>query len=360
KYAEEWLSPENTAHILNILSEAAFTGNRKMAEEAIREVFSCEIAIHDNPSSLDNLYNLKTIKIHTGVLRKFFNENQPKMWKIEDNNIIFDEAPDIKPTEISNSEEIMPYGFYIVHPDYIKYKPGIGLLFEPGGENFECIEKIEHERPEYDYKKETWVEHSQKTLRVFETILLPRYKFAIEKFGKAWDMSFNDFIDKMKIAILLHDIGKLNREWQKKAGWKEGEEPLAHSENKNITKFPSHAPISTYALSPLFYEWGEQIGQAFYFAVAHHHSVRASKVPKYKLIDNWQKYIKSLSFSGISKINQAGGRCDLASKFPEMTNYSKLYRTYTLISRILRLSDRIATGGGEHAVLLHENWYGNV
>ena len=284
------------------------------------------------------------------------------MWKVEDNDIISDEASDICPIEIQSPEEIIPYGFYIVHPNYIKYDREEGLLFESRGENFECERDKEHEQLEYEYKKETWVEHSRKTLKVFETIFLPRYRFAIEKFAKAWKMEYSDFVEKIKIAILLHDIGKLNKKWQEKAGWKEGEEPLAHSGDSNRKVLPSHAPVSAHALSCVFFEWGEEFGQVFYLALAHHHSVGASKVPKYKLINDWEKYVKPLSSSDIriGKIEQTGGRCNLASKIPEMTNHPKLFRTYIFVSRMLRLSDRTATGGGEYAVLLYKNWYGDV
>ena len=75
---------------------------RKLAEDAVREVFSCEIAIHNKPFSLDNPYKLKTIKIHIGVLRNFFDKNQPMIWKIEESNIISDETSDIPVITVSN------------------------------------------------------------------------------------------------------------------------------------------------------------------------------------------------------------------------------------------------------------------
>ena len=345
KYAKEWLNPENTAHILNCLSEAAFLGNKKLAEESVRKVFSSEIAIHKNPQSLEDIYSLPTIKVNTGVLRKFFKEKSPIIYKIEDNNIISDDSPDIRPVQISDLNEIIPYGFYIIHPDYASYTRESGLSFEFEGHDFTCVEKVKQEKIEYSYKKEKWIEHSQKTLKVFENILLPRYQFTLKKFAEVWNMDYADFIDKIKIAILLHDIGKLNKEWQKKAGWKEGEEPLAHSGSEDIKNLPSHAPVSAYALSPLFYEWGEVVGQVFYLVVAHHHTVGAKKVTKYRFINNWKEHIRILPFpsNNLDKINDTGGPTELGVKMPMIANYPKLYRTYTLISRLLRISDRIAT-----------------
>ena len=360
KYTNAWLSMENTAEILSQLSQAGWERNRRLAESAVREVFSCEISIHDNPYSVENPYWLKKMNVSLWVLRKFFNEKQPKMWKLVDNNIISDEFSknNIVPQRVSCSEEILPNGFYIVHPDYVSYDRCIGLLFKPKGGNWSYIKKEKVEKAKHGYKKEKWVEHSIKTLEAFEDILLDRNRFVIGKFAQAWKLEFEDFVNMLKVTMLLHDLGKLNEKWQKVAGWHKGEEPLAHSENPSL-KFPSHAPVTAYALSPVLYKWGRSIGYVFYYALAHHHSVGAQRVPRFRFIDDWKNYVREL---GVEEeilreiISSGGGK--LAGKFPELA-IDKPYRTYTFISRILRLSDRIATGG-EDALLRDENWYGNV
>ncbi|HEW92448.1 MAG TPA: CRISPR-associated helicase Cas3' [Thermotogaceae bacterium] len=360
KYVEKWLKTENMARILSTLSQAAFEGNKRLAEDAVRSIFSCDISIHDAPDTLENVYCLKTINVHVGVLRKFFNDDNPTMWELVDNNIISDDSSSIIPQRIYDVESILPYHFYIVHPDCISYDENRGLLFEPGGNNFGFMEKEEEKIVEYDCKRETWVEHSKRTVDAFNHILLPRYKFAIERFASALKVEYDEFLERLQVSMLLHDIGKLNEGWQAKIGW-DGKEPLAHSD-VYVGRLPSHAPISAYALSSVFYEWNPEFGQAFYFALAHHHSVRASKMPKYKLIDGWENCLRQLSVPDayIDKIKADGEGGKLSGTFPELSNHVKLYRTYTFVSRLLRISDRIATGGGEDAILRYENWYGNV
>ncbi|MFQ6056236.1 MAG: CRISPR-associated helicase Cas3', partial [Methanosarcinales archaeon] len=359
EYVENWLKIENMAKILNTLAQAAFEGKRKLAEDAVRDVFSCEVSIYDDPYTLENAYKLKSIKIHVGVLRKFFKDYQPKMWKLVDKTFK-DDVYSVVPQKISDAEEILPYGSYIIHPDYISYNENKGLLLKPKGKNF-LIKEEKEERKElrYEYEKEPWVVHSKETLKVFESIFIPRYKFSIDKFARAWKIESNEFLEQLRIAILLHDLGKLNEEWQKKAGWN-GKEPLAHYDKSNV-KLPPHATISAYALSPIFDDWGETLGEAFYFALAHHHSVRASQYPKYKLINGLENFVNQIlpQKEVSNKIIPRGGNGNLL-KFPELINHEKLYRTYTFISRLLRLSDRIATGGSEDAILCYENWYGNV
>lgn len=363
KYVDKWLKIEHMANTLNILAQAAFEGNRKLAKDAVREIFSCDIAVHGAPDSIENAYRLKKIKVHVGVLRKFFNDEQPTMWGLEDNNIISDESPSIVPQKIFDADGIYPYRFYIIHPDYSSYDEKKGLLFEPKGDNFECIEMEERGEVEYSYKKETWGDHSKRTLEVFDTIFLPRYKFAINKFAEAWKIEYNEFLEEIRTVMLLHDIGKLNEKWQKKVGWKEGDEPLAHSENSNIAKLPSHAPISAYSLKRVFEEW--KVKKAVSYAIAHHHSVRAHKVPKYHFISEWEEHLSTtlkdtkLHIGTDKIITYMKSSPSPLKRFPDIMN-EQVYRAYTFLSRILRLSDQIATAGGESAILRYENWYGNV
>jgi len=361
EYAREWLKIENTARILNTLAQAAFEGNRKLVADAVRETFSCEISIHDDPNTLENAYGLKKIKVPVGVLRKFFRDSGPIMWKLVDNNIISDEAPEIVSQQILRAEEIVPYEFYIIHPDHISYDDK-GLLFKPKGENFECIEQEERREFEHEYKKETWVEHSMRTLEVFESIFLPRYRFAIDKFAKAWKVEFSEFLEELRLVMLLHDIGKLNERWQNKIGW-DGKEPLAHSGEDNVKSLPSHASISAHSLKDVFKGW--KMDKAVIYAIAHHHSVRASTIPMYEFITGWRDQILEVTEDVRLKINldeiksRTRSRPPRLRQFPDIMN-EKLYRTYAFVSRILRLSDQIATAGGEGAVLRYENWHGNV
>jgi len=360
EYFGGYLKTENTAEVLNILAQAAFEGNRKLSQDAVREVFSCEISIHDNPRSLENANRLKRIKVHVGVVKKFFNDKQPAIWELVDNNIVDDEPSRLVPQEVRNAEGIMPYRFYIVHPDNISYPPDEGLIFEPYGENFGCVEKEEQSELEYSYRRENWVAHSMKTLEKFEEHFLIKQGFIIKRFAEAWGAEFDDFIAKIKIAILLHDIGKLNKEWQEKIGW-DRKEPLAHSGQENMGKLPSHAPLSAHILSSVFYEWGESLGEVFYLAVAHHHSVRSLYFPKYKLINDWQSFVRRLQVPSncISKVFPQGDGSKLSATFPEMRYHEKSYRTYTFVSRVLKLCDWLATGG-EDAILRYENRNGDV
>ncbi len=367
----EYLKIENTAKILNQLSEGAFTGNRKQVEESVRKVFSCQVSIHDNPSSVQNkIFSLPKINLPVGLLRKLLKgrpegTNAP-VWEIQiDQNRVKDEKPSVIFKQMTSSNSIYPNVFYVVHPTLACYDPESGLLLDRVGLSFSAETNLAEE-PETgrfgSITRETWVEHSQKVLSVFRQRLLPYYEFTLKKLAKAWNCRFRDLVDKIEFSLAIHDLGKLNIDWQKAIGVKRGEVPLAHSGQDLKLNLPPHATISAYVFYDLFYKWGI-IGDAMKYAIAHHHSVRAKEVPKFKLIPGWQEQL-----SNALKGNHCGSEVNVSiekqessttvDKFPDFAN-DKLYRTYTIVSRILRLSDWIATGGDD-AILYFEKWYAGI
>jgi len=60
-------------------------------------------------------------------------------------------------------------------------------------------------------------------------------------------MSEKDLIEKIRIAVALHDIGKLNKYWQEKIGW-DGKIPLAHNDKIDVIRIGTpHATVSAKA-----------------------------------------------------------------------------------------------------------------
>ena len=353
----EFMKPEHGAKILNKLSEGAFIGNKGLVEKSVRDVLSCEVSIHNDPSSLgQNIFRLQKINLSLGLLTKYVRDSQLKIWQVD----VSDDEDFPRPI-IKIAEYIKPYGFYIIHPEYAKYGSDIGLVLKEGGEPFKVIDSKIKEKMISDKKKESWLSHANNTLNVFEDNILPYYDYALEKVAASWGLSKNNLIERIKFAIVLHDIGKLNKKWQKGIG--ASGEILAHSDKNINMPLPPHATISAYVLSDIFYNWGT-IGDAFRFAIAHHHSVRAKYVPDYELVSGWQNEIKkAVELSNINielnidnKFSKQLSSTSL-DQFP-LLKKDKFYRTYCILSRIIRLSDRIATSGDENAILKYEEWYG--
>lgn len=356
------LDDANRYEILGTLARAVYEGNKSLAEKTVRDAYTCSVSICNEPRSLgDDIIKLQKVNVNVWVfqwkVKKLLNAGI-KIWRVEDNNIISDYETKYAPSSISDASEIMPFQNYIVSSEGAKYDKDIGLvMLEKGTQEFGIIDEeiIEEKIKEFYKKKETWVEHANRTLEILDTYFLPKYNYVIGKFADAFNMDKKDLIEKIRIAVSLHDIGKLNIYWQKRIGW-DGGEPLAHSGKEDITRIGiPHATVSSVALSRVFSAWGKAIGIPFYLAVSHHHSPRAKGYASYKFIDNWNKavaeFLPNPNLNTELITSRKNGELEIS--FIDISQDQNVlpYKFYVFISKILRLSDWIATQGEINAIL---------
>lgn len=354
-YFKKYLDSSRKAEVLNFLAKAAFEGDKNLVEFAVRgEELTCQISIHKDPENLkEKIFRLPRINVSYFKLKNFFEEHIKNsktdfIWEVVEQNLLSDEI--ISRFKPKPAEDIKPYKFYIISSNFIKYSPETGLIFEIGKSvDFqpETKENLDEKETKIFYKRELWKDHALNTLKVFEKEFLPRSDFIFERLSLIWNIEKEKLIDYLKLAIALHDLGKLNKFWQKKIYEIEGEkwEPtkpaLAHSSKSGTIKIP-HAPVSAEIFKSLLpSNFNKHLVQAFIFSIAHHHSPRSYQFQgKFVLIDNWLKEINFFDFKiNFSKIESKGWVA--LHSFPNLDN-PKLYRTYAIFSKFLRLSDRLA------------------
>ncbi|MGQ9472360.1 MAG: CRISPR-associated helicase Cas3' [Candidatus Aminicenantales bacterium] len=353
---EEMADPQASGKAMMYLSEGAFKGVSSIAERAVREGLLVEVSIHDNPRSLgEKVFFLPKCRIHLHTLHQFLRERGHKyvsplsLWRIEMDRD--DYHPKIKAIPIG-SEEVQPKGFYVIHSSNAAYSPDQGLQLGIQGNPLKPyeIEQRKTDRKPEEIKEETWQDHSLNILRIFENKILPEEDFVYSRLADWLEMDKEKIIELIKFILVLHDLGKLNCNWQNKVGYKG--KFLAHSGNIGKLKLPPHATVSAYVLGDyLRKKWGNILGDAAFFAIAHHHSVRAAKVPSYKLCQGWWEEVNEvLSKSTNTKLNRPevanfesqSEPTNLSKSFPAFEN-EKTYTTYLVFSRTLRLADREAT-----------------
>lgn len=357
-YFENYLDSERKGEILEFLAKAAFEGDKNLLEIAVRgEELTCQISIHKDPKSLgDDVFKLPRINVSYSKLKKFLEEHSKKLssdfiWEVVEENILSDEI--ISRFKLIPAKDIKPYKFYIISSNFIKYSPETGLIFEIGkSKDFKPETKgsVEKKEAKIVYKKELWKEHALKTLKVFEKEFLPKNEFIFKKLSLIWNVPKKELIEYLKWAITLHDLGKLNQVWQKKIYEIEGEKwnpiqsSLAHSSKIETINIP-HAPVSAEIFKKLLpNSFNKYLIQSFIFSIAHHHSPRSYRFQnQFFLIDNWSNELKEINFFdfkiNFSKIKSKGWVA--LHSFPNLDN-PKLYRTYAIFSKFLRLSDRLA------------------
>ncbi|WP_148882543.1 CRISPR-associated helicase Cas3' [Thermococcus aciditolerans] len=352
---ESYLDPYKFYERLGGLARAVYEGKRSYVEENVREAYSVDVAIYDDISNLnpDDAWKLKRLRVDFRVLKGKFDQIQVaegEIYRVEENFIIDEYESRYTLVPVSDKDEIMPFEFYVITG--ISYSPELGLLFDGSGDvkrfKFEERDKATNVVEESRMKKESWVEHSRKTLGVLKVYMLPRYDYPIGAFAKYFGVSKKELISWIELSVTLHDLGKLNIYWQKKAGWRLGEEPIAHGFEKR-GKLPPHATVSAKALERYLGEYFEDQGLAkvFYLAIAHHHSPWSSKFQKFKLIPNVVDYILQVCplediETSIIHSHPAGS---LGFNYLNVAEENEYYRLYGLVSKLLRISDRLATGG---------------
>jgi len=357
KHFEFFLDPSFFWSRLGELARAVYEGSKPKVEENVREVFSCDVTLYEDPRSLEisKISSLPRIRIDARVLKGKFNklvDSGVKIYTITENPVLDDYEEKYILSEVENPDDIIPFETYILSGAY--YSPDAGLLFEKHDNNaissFEPVKTkiygLDKSKEIKEMRKETWVEHAKKTLYVLDHYLLPRYYYTIKKFAEYFGYSFDKFIEYIRCIASLHDLGKLNEKWQKKVGW-DGKTPLAHSDNRGVKKLPPHATVSAKALQPYLEEVfdDESVFKAFYLAIAHHHAPWSKEYQEYKLISNFHYFVKEIWSAPREKITDksTSGRLDFT--YLDLTNENEAYRLYGLLSKLIRISDRLATGG---------------
>ncbi len=339
---------------LGELSKAVYEGSKPIVEQNVREVFSCDVTLHENPESLnpEDVLTLPRIRIDAWVLRGKFKklmELDAKIYKLTENPILDDYESKYVLKPVEDSEDIIPFELYVLGG--VCYSPELGLVFDKYAPNaiksFEPVERINNaeRKIEFRIERETWVEHARKTLHVLDCYLIPRYHYAIEKFAEHFGYDFDEFADLIRCITSLHDLGKLNIYWQEKVGWN-GKEPLAHSDS-DVGGLPPHATVSARSLQPYLENLFDDEGlfKAFYLAIAHHHAPWAREYRKYKLISNFYEFVKKVWDVPKDLIidHDSSGKLDFT--YLDLIDENEAYRLYGLLSKLIRISDRLATGG---------------
>ncbi len=357
------------------LSRAAFEGSRRRAEAAVRDVNTVEVTVHRNPDGLGNdVLHLPTIGVHIGVAREWVRhaaQSKIDVLRVEVDRVPSDAQVSVSLRPISEKELVI--GDRLVFPPaVIRYSDEVGLELGTGSEDFPVRSASTRLTPPSALRAESWIQHSVRVAQSIRSIL-EKERHAVTALARIYKVTEEQIEEAAQLGAILHDLGKLNRGWQEKAGVHASADPeelLAHTDGRNYGRFPPHAAVGAYALWPVLVDDSplpRMLAKALCFAIAHHHSVRAKEVPRYEFHPNWRQAVElamgqcgarshKLDLARITAEQRSS--TNLRGQFPQLENPS-LYTAYVLLSRWLRLADRIATGG-EHAVLHYEDWFGRL
>jgi CRISPR-associated endonuclease/helicase Cas3 len=374
---EPLTDPGAAGRVLGKLAQAAFSGDRRCAEAAVRDSLTVEVAIHHNPAALGSAaLRLPRCKVHPGVFANFLSSGAVA-WEIvvDRRSVDFDDyLPKVE--AIHAAGDISPGGFYVVHPAAADYNNKMGLrLSRPGKDQEPLPSGSGRERFENNLRRETWSEHVDEIVHRFESSVLAKEAYTFRALATSLRVSPDALYNVVRLVLILHDLGKLTGGWQSKI--KQGLDDtalacsfLAHR-GEGVRGLPPHATVSGWVATPCFErlvppELRDQLLRPACAAITHHHSVRADLVPEFKMASGWFEVvsdrvttyttfdIRESDFNTTSPQGNGSARTEVNFLSP------RAYTTYVLLSRWLRLADWIATGGSEDAILRYEKWFGGI
>lgn len=377
----EYLTAEKRGKALYWLGEGAFSGKRSAVAKAIRDNQSCTIAIHEDPNLLGkDVWRLPQIRFNVWKLYSYAREASAwGIWRVvtdETAHNAIDQQSSVGAIRVSTYEALSPGQYYVLSPEIACYEAdGRGFVLGEPGESMPLLPPKEKEKPKYaPGERESWQQHCINVLdEAFYKVYLPRYETVLARLAAMWKVSPDEFINRIALCAALHDLGKLNAEWQQRIGRQPHEVPIGHSGDYNKRRnLPPHATISAYLAQDLFRKWG-RMSPPLLCAIAHHHSVRAKQVPVFQLIPEWVEEVTTLltpypellalwDTGPIKPLARQTEPTELPWSLPDITagDGGRVWRTYTVVSRLIRLSDQMATGGSEDAILRDENWFTDV
>jgi len=279
--------------------ERAFrAGSPRQVEELLREMLNVQVAVvKDKDQAEEELRQgkrLKTVSVPYGVF----------LSKIKDKTVYRPEPSAQKKNRsflVEVDEDIRPNFTYVLLAEEAGYSPGKGLTFEGAGEEtgFEPQPNAEMREKTTTGCFQKWEEHAKGVWERSERIT-KSYRPFIERWAKEAlgldDTRLQSFVDSliwaMRIAVYLHDVGKLNKQWQEfvwqneqkvrgktRDGYIARTSSLSNAEQKKeLASPPPHAPFAYPFLQALLrkvlgdYRFLDTIA----LAAARHHSLEVT------------------------------------------------------------------------------------
>lgn len=294
-----------------------------LARKLIRNADSVTVLVHPNPIEIEDPYGLEGFSISVGTLHGKLREWQGAGLPTEDIpwTLMYPREKDDEYTsqyewlQVGTSQELNFSPIYVVNPLLARYDPNVGFRFAPGGSFQSPIQRLQETGKErwVGHVRESYDEHIRKMMNVYDDKLSGEMAYAAARLEKLMGLSAGSLQWAVRLAIALHDVGKMNQQWQKWAHeWQKligagvaEEYMLAHTdynpadpihrsvEGKTSGFRPPHAAEGAVAVFKILYQLVGapklpddprfKLMRSIFTAIARHHSPRADRYRSFDL-----------------------------------------------------------------------------
>lgn len=400
---------ETDALMLNGLEQARYTHRQDMenailgqemglARRLIRNDDSATLLVHPNPPEIENPYDLEGFSLFFGSLHARFKEwqesglpNQEIPWLLQrpcEKGEAEDEhtLPRYEWSVVVDQGELSRSSIHVVNPLLVRYDENVGFRFEPGGsfqsplaEGSSADSARQHR---WGHHRESYQEHAWKTLKLYGDWLSKEMAYAAARLERQMGLGAGSVDLAARLAIALHDAGKMDRRWQDFAHqWQQrigspvaAECMLVHTDYDPYDPHhqaveasipatrPPHAVEGAVAVHRMIHRLlGSPTGvhdpriklmKAVFTAIARHHSPKADSYRQYDLHPAGEAALAAvLAELGcdpgyVGALERSGSPRPIVG-FLVQPALGDALLVYFLIVRALRLADQGATGGKE-------------
>lgn len=355
----------------------AMEGQRKDAVSAlVRDVFSVGVIVTDSPEALrfDGGMWPRTVavpRLALYVLKERFQDRRGGQWIAK-----IPRKVDTEPEEemrfdwvegMSVEQAVYAPWLLALSPSVCSYSAELGLqLGVKSGEEVSVEYDVPAPRMRPSMQYEPYRVHVEKVVQQCRQVCL-RHRNALVFVERTYHLDQGQAPFLASLTCALHDVGKLSKRWQspmrKWQAFKDDSrldaEAIAHTDYDPETdrdlqrKFPSrgpHAAEGAFAVGAWLLETGirEEIASAIWTAIARHHGAHTRELSLFQLIDSAERIVRDTMPWKVQGALPLEDRPDHVSReefhhdlvcFTREEDYP-LWALYTLIVRILRLSDQ--------------------
>jgi len=288
--------------------------------------------------------------------------------------------------EVNDPQEAWMQPLICVNPELAYYHKTLGLLADRGGEWDTRLQLPEHrglaDRPINRYRLETYEKHIKLVYDAFQESWKHYAPFAA-RLERRFRWNTGDVHTAAKLAILLHDVGKLSVKWQnwvrdyqtRIEGQYDPAKAYAHTElqtdehariEKEMPRRPWHAVESALAgCYTVMNVLGEEhpLCPAIFSAIARHHAPFSGSHQKYQLRGDAEAHVRATFVAHLPAHQDKIELISQAKAMPKSTTHDLIihpndwphdegdcaegaFIAYQLLARVLRNADQLGTQRG--------------
>lgn len=232
---------ESDGKMLNSLEQTRYFHRKQMenvislqelglARQLIRNADSVTVLVHPNPIEIEDPYEMEGFSIYIGSLHGKFREwldaglpNEGIPWMLmyprEKDDGDDELTSRYEWLQVGTSQELNLSPIYVVNPLLARYDSDVGFRFAPGGSFRSPIQRQQEKEAAEErwtgHKRESYDEHIRKMLNVYNDKLSGEMAYAAARLERLMGLSAGSLQWAVRLAIALHDVGKMNRQWQR-------------------------------------------------------------------------------------------------------------------------------------------------